>query len=280
VVLSWRRALESCYGGHERSLRVTLCQKLKIPQFPQTPCSFCTQLGRGTSSQEQPPTARTTMRWGRVTVLALVAVLGHVAALDNGAASTPPLGWCSWQRYRCAIACNDSTSINCFNEVRTQVSTLGMVVGVRVLCSGASVCHPCECDSVYANAQKRIIVCPTALSAGHRGHSQQPSHIVRSNLWLKPFFFGHIYIPPQQQAALASSKFHWLTLSPCLTIFPRCSHTERCPRQPHASCAHSWPHSITSCNPLADVKIITCCTIFPHCSASFGTQPTRWQRAR
>jgi hypothetical protein len=155
------------------------CQKLKIPQFPQTPCSFCTQLGRGTSSQEQPPTARTTMRWGRVTVLALVAVLGHVAALDNGAASTPPLGWCSWQRYRCAIACNDSTSINCFNEVRTQVSTshnivLGIVVGVRVLCLGASVCHPCECDSVYANAQKRIIVCPTALSAGHRGHSQQP----------------------------------------------------------------------------------------------------------
>ena len=37
-------------------------------------------------------------------------------ALDNGAADTPPLGWCSWQRYRCEIACNDSTSLDCFNE--------------------------------------------------------------------------------------------------------------------------------------------------------------------
>ena len=28
----------------------------------------------------------------------------------------PGAGWCSWQRYRCAIACNDSTSTDCFNE--------------------------------------------------------------------------------------------------------------------------------------------------------------------
>ena len=36
--------------------------------------------------------------------------------LAAGAADTPPLGWCSWQRYRCAISCNDSTSTDCFNE--------------------------------------------------------------------------------------------------------------------------------------------------------------------
>ena len=71
----------------------------------------------------------------------LAALLARAAALDNGAADTPPLGpspeppppsasatpqsvlrpqrgagWCSWQRYRCAIACNDSTSTDCFNE--------------------------------------------------------------------------------------------------------------------------------------------------------------------
>ena len=37
-------------------------------------------------------------------------------ALSNGVAALPPLGWCSWQRYRCAIACNDSTSDECLNE--------------------------------------------------------------------------------------------------------------------------------------------------------------------
>ena len=41
----------------------------------------------------------------------LVAALLHgSAALDNRVADTPPRGWCSWQRYRCHIACNDSTS--------------------------------------------------------------------------------------------------------------------------------------------------------------------------
>jgi alpha-galactosidase len=46
----------------------------------------------------------------------LSMLLRSASALDNGAADTPPLGWCSWQRYRCAIACNDSTSKDCFNE--------------------------------------------------------------------------------------------------------------------------------------------------------------------
>ena len=26
------------------------------------------------------------------------------------------MGWCSWQRYRCHIICNDATSPECFNE--------------------------------------------------------------------------------------------------------------------------------------------------------------------
>ena len=40
----------------------------------------------------------------------LLVQLPFAAALDNGVARTPPLGWCSWQRYRCAIGCNDATS--------------------------------------------------------------------------------------------------------------------------------------------------------------------------
>jgi len=29
---------------------------------------------------------------------------------------TPPLGWLSWQRYRCAIACDSADAPDCFNE--------------------------------------------------------------------------------------------------------------------------------------------------------------------
>lgn len=51
-----------------------------------------------------------------ILLLTLGVSLNGVSSLDNGAADTPPLGWCSWQRYRCAISCNDSTSTDCFNE--------------------------------------------------------------------------------------------------------------------------------------------------------------------
>jgi hypothetical protein len=48
-------------------------------------------------------------------VLALLLV-AQAAALLNGAALTPPMGWLSWQRYRCAIGCNNATGADCFNE--------------------------------------------------------------------------------------------------------------------------------------------------------------------
>lgn len=43
-------------------------------------------------------------------------MLGRVAGLDNGVADTPPMGWCSWERYRCHISCNNSVDADCFNE--------------------------------------------------------------------------------------------------------------------------------------------------------------------
>lgn len=42
---------------------------------------------------------------------------------------TPPLGWLSWQRYRCAIACNDATSPDCFNEKLIRDTADEMVAG-------------------------------------------------------------------------------------------------------------------------------------------------------
>lgn len=66
------------------------------------------------------PSTRASSRglWSLFAALALVCGLAcrRAAAIDNGVANTPPRGWCSWQRYRCHIACNDSTSDECFNE--------------------------------------------------------------------------------------------------------------------------------------------------------------------
>ena len=59
------------------------------------------------SKKKKKTEASMSFRLGLVT---LVGLVGGGAALDNRVADTPPRGWCSWQRYRCHIACNDSTS--------------------------------------------------------------------------------------------------------------------------------------------------------------------------
>jgi hypothetical protein len=58
----------------------------------------------------------------------LLAVTPALAKHD-GLALTPPLGWLSWQRYRCSIWCNDSTSANCFNEKLIKDTADEMVKG-------------------------------------------------------------------------------------------------------------------------------------------------------
>lgn len=39
-------------------------------------------------------------------LLIVVSCALTVFALDNGLARTPPMGWLSWERFRCAIDCN------------------------------------------------------------------------------------------------------------------------------------------------------------------------------
>ena len=39
----------------------------------------------------------------------------RVASLNNGLALTPPMGWLSWERYRCDIDC-DTDPDNCISE--------------------------------------------------------------------------------------------------------------------------------------------------------------------
>jgi hypothetical protein len=42
---------------------------------------------------------------------------------------TPPLGWLSWQRYRCAIACDSADAPDCFNEGLIKRIATAMVDG-------------------------------------------------------------------------------------------------------------------------------------------------------
>ncbi|KAK2180663.1 hypothetical protein NP493_433g02083 [Ridgeia piscesae] len=49
-----------------------------------------------------------------VTVLCLLT-MSLVQALDNGLARTPPMGWLSWERFRCNTNCKDDPE-NCIGE--------------------------------------------------------------------------------------------------------------------------------------------------------------------
>jgi hypothetical protein len=48
--------------------------------------------------------------------LALASLLaGGAVSLDNGLALTPPMGWMSWERYRCNVDCT-TDPYNCISE--------------------------------------------------------------------------------------------------------------------------------------------------------------------
>lgn len=53
-------------------------------------------------------------------VILLLAVLSVVSALDNGLARTPPMGWNSWERFRCNVDCDDDPE-NCIGWVDISV---------------------------------------------------------------------------------------------------------------------------------------------------------------
>ena len=48
-------------------------------------------------------------------ILLVVVVVVVVDGLDNGLALTPPMGWMTWERFRCTLDCENRT--DCLNEV-------------------------------------------------------------------------------------------------------------------------------------------------------------------
>lgn len=55
-------------------------------------------------------------RAGSLALAALALLSGPGAALENGAALSPVMGWLSWQRYGCSRWCDNATAANCLNE--------------------------------------------------------------------------------------------------------------------------------------------------------------------
>lgn len=49
-------------------------------------------------------------------LLKLSLAIPQVFALDNGLALTPPMGWMTWQRYRCETDCSGPGAKRCINE--------------------------------------------------------------------------------------------------------------------------------------------------------------------
>ena len=45
-------------------------------------------------------------------ILLVIGVCGYVNALDNGLALTPPMGWLTWERFRCNTDCKNDPE-NC-----------------------------------------------------------------------------------------------------------------------------------------------------------------------
>ena len=50
-----------------------------------------------------------------VAVVGVLTLLDAAAALENGAARTPPMGWMSWERFRCNTNCSADPD-NCISE--------------------------------------------------------------------------------------------------------------------------------------------------------------------
>ena len=71
------------------------------------------------------------MMMRKLLLLALSAAalqLQPAHGLNNGAARTPPLGWMTWQRYRCNTNCSADPH-NCINEALVKRTATAMVAG-------------------------------------------------------------------------------------------------------------------------------------------------------
>ena len=71
-------------------------------------------------------------------LLALSSSITNVKALDNGLARTPPMGWLSWERFRCNTDCENDPD-NCIRYVYVSFFISYLIDFVRLLVSNEFV---------------------------------------------------------------------------------------------------------------------------------------------
>lgn len=101
-------------------------------------------------------------------ILVLVSCSFFAEGLDNGLARTPPMGWMTWQRFRCNTDCT-SDSHNCISEklIREQAD---MMVSEGYLAAGYEyiVVDDCWLDHARDNVTKRLRPDPARFPSGIR----------------------------------------------------------------------------------------------------------------
>ena len=102
---------------------------------------------------------------------ALVVLLASqpraTTALQNGAALTPPLGWMSWQRYKCARACENATAPDCFNE-RLIRDTADAMVALGYRDAGWEYVALDDCWQAPERVKGRVVADPKRFPSGMR----------------------------------------------------------------------------------------------------------------
>nr|CAD7401375.1 unnamed protein product [Timema poppensis] len=83
--------------------------------------------------------------WGSCLVVVLCVVLYTVSALENGLVRTPPMGWLSWERFRC--------NTDCKNDPDNCISTLDRDTNLDILAIVSLVY--CE-NNVLNNAATKV----------------------------------------------------------------------------------------------------------------------------
>ncbi|XP_077299248.1 alpha-N-acetylgalactosaminidase-like [Arctopsyche grandis] len=89
-------------------------------------------------------------------ILLLVSFLSSSTALDNGLALTPPMGWLTWQRFRCIIDCNTRPN-ECISE-RLILRTADLMVSEGYLDAGYDYIGIDDCWSEFERDENQRLV--------------------------------------------------------------------------------------------------------------------------
>ncbi|XP_055613035.1 alpha-N-acetylgalactosaminidase-like [Uranotaenia lowii] len=109
-------------------------------------------------------------RMGLWVYLASALVLGTVSCLDNGLARTPPMGWMTWERFRCITDCKKYPD-ECISEQLIK-RTADLMVSEGYLAAGYDYINIDDCWSTHArDSEGRLVPDPDRFPSGMKNLS-------------------------------------------------------------------------------------------------------------